>query len=515
MAGLRQRTIWSERCLGDAQTIAWAPDQLIAARAAAASALDGIVDVPDIAAARSADLAWAIAEAALVASHDASATLERAFAEADRIAEETPRELALLRGVLELRELGDLAGSARWASALRQDRARHEVVANDVRLLAEAGNVDGARGALASLPAYWTLQTDAEYWHGYPRWLGSAAMAACVALSHARVVSSPAASELVDDAERATAAVDEEWRQNREYRAIAFAWARLGQLDRALATTALMPGSERAAAIVALLDRFGDGPEVDVAQLEQLARDAIAGHRAVIVVDDEVTQLRGSVPEASEVAQARAFVDQVVLGDVVAALVRRHLARGDLAAARTAIDSIPPDLSSHHEARLQLEAARLRRGEATLDEVVAALPANELLVANLARAAAAIGDVALMHAVLRSGRHPQRIAANETRRAIQQLRLEDAAALLSSSWSLLGTYDRADLHAALVDAHVTIGRIGEALQVWSSAAPHDDPTPEHIALAAGLRLVVALVAIGETGKAQVLRSAIEQRLARF
>lgn len=506
MADLRQRTIWSERCLGDTQTIAWSPEQLVGARAAAASALDGTVELPDVGPARRADVAWMVAEAALEAAHDASAALAQAFAAADGIADPTARDRALLRGALALREHGDLAGSARWASALQQERSRHEVVASDVRLLADAGNFDGARAALAAIPHSWTLLGDYEHWHGYPRALGSVAMAACVALGSARVASSPHAVALVEDAERATAFVDEEWRQNREYRAIALAWARLGQLERALVTTAKMPGSERAAAIVTVLDRFGDDPKADIERLDIIARQAVLAKRSEpLVITDERVGLRGT----------GLFVDQVVLAEVIAALARRYIARGDLAAAAEAVSSISPDLASHHEAHLQLQAAGLRRGESTLEDVLEDLSTNELLVANLARAAAAIPDVEIMHAILRSARHPQRIAANETRRAIQQLRLEDAAALLASSWSVLHSYDRADLHAALVDAHVTIGRIGDALQVWSSIAPHDEPTPEQIALAAGLRLVVALVANGEAGKAQVLRGAIAQRLARL
>ena len=502
---------WIDRCLGAARPVSGDPDQLTAAVAAATMALDGTVTPPRITArsyapARQAEVDWTIALAALRTDHDAAAAIDRAFASADPIADADARDRILLWGALELRARGELARAATWAGALRGAEYRHELVAQDVRLLAESGDLDGARKALATLPPIWTLRADVDSWHGYPRWVGSAAAATCLALTSPQVAASPAARALVEDGERLSAQITEEWRQNREQRALALAWARLGELEHALIVTSRMPGSERSRALVELLDLFGDGSTVKLARIAALARRAIAATRSAPLVLSETL---------ADLDEVRDFVGQAVVGEVVAAIARRHLARNDLAAAAAAIETIPTNLSAHHEAALQLECVRLTRGETTLDRVMATVPPDGPYASNLLGAASAVGCMEVVDALLRGARHADRLATSEARHLIQHARFDDAAALLRSFWDRLRPIDRSELQAALITALSQAGRTIDALGVWSGTPAHDDELPEQSALAAGHRLIVALVATGAIEQAQALRGELAPRLARL
>jgi hypothetical protein len=502
---------WIDRCLGDARRVSWEPDQLTAAVAGATMALDGHVARPTIEAtsyapARQAEVDWTIALAALATNQGAAAaTVDRAFATADQIGDAAARDRILLWGAIELRARGDMARAAQWAAALRNDDHRRELVADDVRRRAESGDLDGAQEAIATLPPIWSLRVDVESWHGYPRWVGSAAAAACAALASPRVASSPAARAVAEAAERLSTQITEEWRQNREHRALALAWARLGDLERAMFAASRMPGSERSSTLVELLDLFGDAPGVELARLEVDARRAIAATRsAPLVLSDAKTD-----PDA-----LHAFVGDVVVGEIGAAIARRHLAREDLVLAGAAIQAIPTHLSAHHEAALQLACARLKRGETTVERVVASLSPDDPMIGNLIGAASRVGCLEVVHALLRGARHADRLAANETWRSILQARFDDATALLCSAWDRLTPIDRGELQAGLVSALSRAGRLSDALAVSSSMPAHDAELPEKMALAADHRLIVSLAATGELPKAQALRVALAPRLAR-
>lgn len=481
--------------------MSWAPEQLEAATAAAAMAIDGTPRPPagPFTPEAEARIEWAIARAALITAHDASTPLARALAATLRIDEPHARDRLLLWGALQLRASGDTARVAEWAGAITDDDHRREIVAHDVRLYADAEQLDAARSALAALPAMWTLRVDVENWHGYPRWIGSTAAAAATALASARVAAAPGARELLEQAQAATLPV-EDWRANREYRALALAWARVGDLDRAFQMTMRMPGSERASAIVELLDRFGDAPGLTATYLETIARTAAAATRdAPLVVASSVDR-----------APLSAMVDQVVLGDVVAALARRYAARDDLAGAQALVESLSDTLAVRQEAALQLACARLRRGELSLDEVVQSAAAHDRLRPNLVAAAADVGATDVALALVRGARQPERLATATIARAIRDGRFEDAATMLRGV--AMTPYDRSEQHAALVSALARAGRVVDALTAWDAIPEHPAGIPERIALAAGFRLVVALVATGETSRAEDLHRLLAIRL---
>ena len=488
---------WIDTCLGAPTPIPWEPVHLAAAVAAARAALDGATDVPRIespsyAPARQAEVAWTVASAALDAKREAAVLVDGAFAAATAVANASKRDRVLLWGALALRR-PDPARAATWAAAIKDPSYQPELAAHEVVRLAHDGDGRAAVVAIAKLSPQWDLRGDVEDWHGYPRWLGSAATAACVAVAASAFASSADARPLVEAAERLTAKVTEEWRQNREVRALALAWARIGDLDRAFAAVSRMPGTERAGAIVALLDGFGDAPGVDLAHVDALARKAIAATRQAPFV------LTGS---AADRASLDDFIGQAVVGEVVAALARRHLARGDLRGASAAVDAIPTNLSKHHEAALQLACARkVAPGD---------LPAD--YAANLAAAAAQVGCLDVMQRVLAGARFGDRIAQNIAWPMLAAGRLDETLALVRTI-AELAPGRAAGLHAGLALALAQAGRGADARAVVV-AIPRQPEIIEQGVVAAAYGAVVALVAAGDLAGARALEGTLAPRLGR-
>jgi len=483
---------WIDRCLRAPSRMSLDSTYLVAAAPAARAALDGVADVPRVevtsySSERQAEVAWTVASAALGAKHDAGALVDRAFVEADKVSEPHKRDRVLAWGAIELRRAGDTDRATKWVAAIKRVDYTPELAANEVARFAAAGDGDAARKALATLPPMWSLMSDVEFWPGYPRWIGSAAAAACVALSSPAFATSPAARQLVDDADKLTAKVSEDWRQNREYRALALAWARVGDLDRAMVTTSRMPGSERSDAIVAILDDFGDAPGVDLAHVGALARKAIAASRTAPLV-------LGANPPADMAT----FVGQAVTADVVAALVRRHLARGDRSAAKAAADSIPTNLSKHYEAALQVDC------HATLD--------TRDYGANLAAAAAQVKCFDAMQRIVQTEAYGDRIAENIAWSTIATNRLEIALPMLRTITQLAP--DRAaPLHGDLAFALARAGRGADAIAVIKAIPTQRYKNHEAAVLASGYRSIVVLVAGGDVTSAKALDALLVPRLA--
>lgn len=492
---------WIDRCLGEPSPVAFDPDQLVAAKAAARAALEGATDVPRVevssyAPDRQAQVACTVAAAALAAKRDASILVDAAFAEATKVSDAAKRERVLGWGVIELRRAGDPARATKWAAAIADADYKPELVAHEVARLAAAGDGDGARKALGTLPASWGLFSDVEFWPGYPRWIGSAGAAACVALASPAFAKTPAARALVEDAEKLTAKVSEEWRQNREYAAIALAWARVGDLDRALVATSHMPGSERSTAIASVLDGFGDAPGVELAHVGALARKAIAASRSA-----------PAVIGAKPADDTGSFVESAVTADVTAALVRRHIARRDLAAAKAAAESIPENLSRRYEAELQVACA----GSTNVDAIVAGLA--DTYRANLAAAAAQVKCFDVTARLLKTLPHGENFANNLLWSTIAANRLDDASALLAKVGSRLRSIDLAENTGALAYALARDGRGAEALALIKATAVLEYKNTERALVSAGYRSVAALVANGDLANAKALDALLAPRLA--
>ncbi len=487
---------WIDRCLGAGKTVPWTEQLIVAAVAAARTALDGASTVPAVeppwhCPERGAEVTWAVASAALAAKRDfAPALIDRAFAEANAISVDWKRDRLLAWGALELG--ADAARADAWAAAIKKPDYGPELAAQAVVRRAHATG----HASVAALPAMWGVMTDVEYWPGYPRWLGSAAMTAAVALA-APIADAPA---LVEEAERLTTG-GEEWRQNREYRALALAWARAGDLERAFAAASRMPGTERSEAIVALLDDFGDANDLDVARLEAMSRRALAATRSAPLV---VTQ-PGTDP--SEVADT---IAQIVEGAVAAALVRRHIARGDLRTAAAAVDAMPEGLTARDEAALQVACARKAKGEIALDAVVAALPGR--YAANLAEAAALMGANDVVAAVLGAPR--ARLTAHVGRRLLQAGKL-DAALALAGGFPDPDSELAAELHGELTVMFARAGRAADALAALRAIPAQELKTYEELVTAAGYRAVVVLVGRGDVAGAKALDAELAPRLARI
>jgi hypothetical protein len=499
---------WVDRCLGRPSRISWEPDQLTADVAAATLAVDGRADPPTVtsqsyAPARQAEVDLTLVAAALATDHDAAALIDRAHASATAISEDSERKRALGWGAVELLEHG--VDAARWTALLTDADDKHELGANQVRILAARGDLEGARRTLATLPPMWTIRSDVEYWHGYPRWLGSTAAAACAALASSAVVAAPGGRALVEDAEKLTAQITEGWRQNREQRAIALAWGRLGDLERGIVAASRMPGSERAGAIAELLDLYGDAPAVDLVRLDALARTAMAATKSAPLILADANTNRAALLD---------FVEDATLGEVAAAIVRRHLARKDVAGAKTVLAKIPTNLSAHHEAALQLSCARLRENQITLDEAIAALPTDDLYAANLARAAAQVGCMPVVQAVLSEARFGERIASDILHDMLAYHEVDAAMPLLAWAWDRMSAPDLSERQAELIDALAQGGRATEALALFRKQPAHQYPIIESTALAAGYRLVVALVAAKATDDAKALRGELDARRAK-
>lgn len=474
---------------------------LLAAVAAARIAIEGQVEAPRIevrayAPARGAEVAWTLALAALAARRDATALIDHAFELTGQISDRAWRDPMLLWGARALRERGELSLAARWSGAIEEVGCLHELGAQTVRLRAQAGDLAGAREALELLPPIWMYRD--ERWPWCPAWSGSAAVAACVALASPEVVASPGAHALVLAAEQSSARIDQDWRMNREQRALALAWARLGELDRAFAAAARMPGTERADVLAELLDGFGDGPTVALDRLERLARGAVAAQRGkpLVISEGEVAQ------------ETYDLIGDVVAARVIAAIARRHLVRGDFAAARAAITEITPMASVHHEAALQLECARLARGETSLAQVMRTVP--ESWRSNLVDAASAVGCDAVVERLLTG---PLRHRSNHVWSAIQRGQLGRAAILLRPAWRRIDSHDGGRLLASLVVALASAGRSVEAAALWAEFPPLETPYAERLALVGAHRLVVALVEEGAHGAARSLYDGLALRLA--
>lgn len=491
---------WSDCCLGTPRAISWEPEHIIAAVAAATLALDGFDSAPTIepkpyAPARQAEVDLALARAARAAKRDAGSIFDRAFASAKAVTDEAKRDRVLAWGVVELRAAGDTRADA-WAAEIAAPDYAPELAAYEVVRLAHAGNLDEATSSLAALPPLWGVRTDVEYWHDYPRWLGSAAAAAAMALA----APIDAARRLVEAADARSQQITEDWRKNRELRALALAWGRAGNLERAFAATARMPGIERARVIAELLDRFGDGA-TSVDHLATLAQTAFAAPTDAPFVIGAVTD-RAALSD---------FIAQATAGEIAAALVRRHLARGDLAAADAAAAEIASNLSAHHEAALQVGCARIAAGERGLDDVLAALP--DAYGPNLAASAAQVGSVDVMQAIVTREPFGDRMASNVAWPLIATGRLDTARALLQGIDELAPGRAPA-LHGELLSAFARAGRAADALAVLSAIPALKSKTLEQTVLAAGHRAIVEVVALEEIAAARQLHELLAPRLSR-
>jgi hypothetical protein len=505
---------WSDCCLGTPRAISWEPEHIIAAVAAATLALDGFDSAPTIepkpyAPARQAEVDLALARAALAAKRDAGSIFDRAFASARSVSEDAKRDRALAWGAVELRVAGDARADA-WAAEIGTRDYTPELAAYEVIRLAHAGKLSEATTALAALPPLWGVRTDVEYWHDYPRWLGSAAGAAAMAL--AAPIEARAAQCLVDAADALSLQITEDWRKNREYRALALAWGRAGNLERAFAAASRMPGIERARVIAELLDRFGDAMVTSVgrsgdalpAKVEHLA--ALA--KASFAAPTGAPLVIGAVTDRAALSD---FIAQATAGEIAAAIVRRHIARGDLAAADAAAAAIPSNLSAHHEAVLQAGCARLAVDARALEDVLAALP--DAYGSNLAAAAAQVGNVDVMQAIVTREPFGDRIASNVAWPMIATGRLDTARVLLQGIHELAPGRAPA-LHGELLSAFARAGRPADAIAVLTAIPTLKSKTLEQTVLAAGHRAVVELVALGEGAAARELHELLAPRLAR-
>lgn len=494
---------WLDCALGLPRPISWEPEHIIAAVAAATLALDGVDTAPTIepkpyAPARQAEVDLALVRAAHAAKRDASSIVDRAFAAARSVTDDAMRDRVLAWGVVELRAAGDARADA-WAAEIAGRDYAPELAAYEVVRLVHTGNVAGATTALAALPPLWGVRTDVEYWHDFPRWLGSAASAAAIAL--AVPPQGPAAHALLEAADALSAQIAEDWRRNREYRALALAWGRAGDLERAFAATSRMPGIERARVIAELLDRFGDAPATTVDELAALANRAFAAPTGAPLV-------LGAVADRAALSD---FIAQATAGEIAAALVRRHLARGDTSAAAAAASTIPSNLSAHHEAVLQVGCARMTAGERTLGDVLAVLP--DAYGQNLVAAAAQAGSVDVMQAIVSREQLGDRLAANVAWTTIVTGRLDTARALLQGIDELAPT--RAPmLHGELAVAFARAGRASDVIALLSAMPALKSKTLEQTVLAAGHRAIVELVAAGDAAAARELHDLLAPRLAR-
>jgi hypothetical protein len=268
-----------------------------------------------------------------------------------------------------------------------------------------------------------------------------------------------------------------------------------------------MPGSGRGTVIAALLDDFGDSSRVELGELERLARAAIAAPRgAPIVISDRD---RFEAPDAAERAARADFVDQVVTAEVVAAIARRHMVRGDLAAAESLIATIDDGFSLYHEAQLQLACVLHARGELDLADVVDGIGANPFS-ANLISAAMRVDGVEIAATLARSVKHGGRIAGNVAHELVDRGRSEVARALVLAAWDQIVMIEQADLQALLAGAFARDGRWADAIAMLETQ--HRAAIPERVVIAAGLRLVVAMALAGVVQPARELRDALRQRL---
>lgn len=491
---------WADRCLGHTRVISWNPEQTVAAIAAGNLVVDGtvtppVIKPPSYAPEREFEVDWTLALAQRAVGADATALVERAFASASAIKNGGARDRALLWGALVL----DSGAAARWEQGLSAEDFRHELAGNRVRVRAEAGDLDGARRALQALPPTWGIRTDAEYWYGYPRWLGSPAAAACVALSSPAVATLPAARTLVEEAERRSSKIDESWRQNRELRTLALAWLRVGDGERALAAASRMPGSERGEALVELIGLADE--TIAPARLEQLARGALAATREapLVIADSEATR-----------ADVAAAVDGLLEAALEAALARRRALRGDLAGADELIARIAPSTSARHEAALHVGCVRIARGGTKLADVLAAAP-DGLLRSNLVRAAIADGCTPMVDALLPGEPHAGNLIAGSLADLISDGRLSEAAELLQRQHDRMQRIDRAEAMVMLVHRMVGAGMTREAVALFTRM-PRDTDLIEWRHLIAGHMLVVALAANGAPDEARRLRDELAPRV---
>lgn len=215
---------WERRC---AEMVSWKdswePHQLAAAQAVATLALDGAVAVPEIeppeyAPATQFHSTWDVAVASHRLGRDAASLFDRALADARAMKDyQGQRSRTFLFAALALEELGMPARVEPFVRAIEDDDVRHELAANRVRFAVEAGDIDRALEGLRALPPTWSMYSElAEH----RPWLGSAAAAACVALSSLEVAKSPRASALVEAAAAISEGIDG-WRRNGAWRALA------------------------------------------------------------------------------------------------------------------------------------------------------------------------------------------------------------------------------------------------------------------------------------------------------
>ncbi|HEU0036172.1 MAG TPA: hypothetical protein VFQ53_36415 [Kofleriaceae bacterium] len=495
---------WFDRAVPGWRSVSFDPDQLRAEHAAAAIAFGGPLVLPTTEPAtykpgRPAEIAFPAMLAALDTGRG-SQLVDEVDAVLEAISTPDVHWRLRLWGAYELLARGDRVRAERWVRWIPDVRYRDEYLGHELARRAQHGDVRGALDAIDRLPAEWALMSDMEYWAGYPRWLGSVAAAACAALAY-RGVSADAGRALVERAEQRTLEHDgEDWRANREQRALAFAWARLGDLERAWTAIGRMPGSERSKAISDLLDEVATSTTTDLAQLRDLARRALGTPEPDAAEGDRSEDIHD-------------FIETAMAGDVNFALVRAYLRRGDVAAAEATFDTIPSNLSVCYEAALVLECARLARGETTLDEVLGVVP-GEHYRANLVGAAMHAGCAPVIAPLLRGVRYPERIAANHLNAMLAAWQLGPALTMVQALRDVLSSGDRGELQLRLVRALVAAGQPLAALDVMRQLPPIEYPYPERMAVCAGFTAVVALVAAGHIAEAHALHADVAARLAR-
>ncbi|MFN0249644.1 MAG: hypothetical protein ACKV2T_22360 [Kofleriaceae bacterium] len=501
---------WIDRCLGERRIVVGHPDFVTMSAAAARAALHGGSYVPEPIGAISEHRAlttWMVAYGRLVAGRDAGALLDAALTEATAIQEATlepvtqkpfgviKRDWLLAWGAIELRHR-DPKRAARWAAAVSDPAFRAELAAYVAVDFAAAGDVERARLAITALPGAWSW-FGTRHTNGYPRALGGAATAVCVALAAPRAAGSPAAYSVVEAAESRVGTIEEPTRRQREYRALALAWARVGDLERALVAISKIQGDERARAME-FLDDFGDAPTVDLTHLARLACAAIA--------------TENNASRSNHPANVTELVHNKAKAVLATILMRRSIARNDLRTAATIADAIPTAYSEHYAAKLQLGCARAARGETTIDAVVAELPASYESV--LVDAAAKVDCIDAMKKLLERKRDspPAKEAAIS---AIAAGRLDRALAMIRSL-DVLAVEQASMVHAELLVALVHANRPNDAITVLR-AIPEQLRTAydEELVADAGYRAVIILVAAGDLAAAKELDAMLAPRMARI
>jgi hypothetical protein len=402
--------------------------------------------------------------------------LQAAIAEAD---------LAIAGAAAGPRNDGDIHG---------RDDGDQERRARDSVARAASGDLVGAREGVAALPPTWSVYSD-PFGGAAHRWLGSPAMAACMSLVPDAAARATGARELVEAAEAVTRHVNDDWRRNREWRAIATAWARVGDPERALAAAVQMPGSERAELIGELVRDLGpDVPADRFARLVAGARAALATKPGTpLVIPDRAD---GPSKELTDVVQGS------IAGEVEAALVVALVARGDLDGAQAGIARIPDNLAAHARA-LGAYACGLARAKRAAPSD--AISFAEAYVSGLADA----GCGAEARAFAGAGGD---VLARQTIAALLADSLvDDAADVYADHRAGWDGAPGADQLCLVLDALARAGRVDHARLLLAAEPPAKYPLIRQEISTCGLRVVPAMVRAGRADEARRLRDRMEAR----